>query len=75
MFEAGMLVKVDDGFYLNSHHIIAVRISKDVHNAFVVAVEYTPNSVQSTGLFEKKFSVGVDAESYLQSLHKIIGQS
>jgi len=50
-----MLVKVDDGFYLNSHHIIAVRISKDVHNAFVVAVEYTPNSVQSTGLFEKKF--------------------
>ena len=36
-----MLVKVEDGFYLNSQHIIAVRISKKSQDdAFIITVEY-----------------------------------
>ncbi|OTG81961.1 hypothetical protein B9T33_05400 [Acinetobacter sp. ANC 5054] len=70
-----MLVKVDDGFYLNSHHIIAVRIYKEVQQAFVVSVEYTPNSVQKTGMFEKRFTTGREAEQYLQMLNQMIGKS
>lgn len=70
-----MLVKVDEGFYLNSHHIIAIRINRDLLDTFVVSVEYTPNSVQSTGVFEKKFNARRDAEQYLQTLNQIIGKS
>jgi hypothetical protein len=71
-----MLVKVEDGFYLNSQHIIAVRISKSVQDgAFVVAVEYTPNSAQHTGLYEKHFTNGIEAEVYLQNLHQTISKS
>lgn len=71
-----MLVKVEDGFYLNSQHIIAVRISKNAQDGvFVVAVEYTPNSVQHTGLFEKHFNNGIEAEVYLQSLHQSISKT
>ncbi len=70
-----MLVKIEDGFYLNSQHVIAVRVSKNAHNGtFTVGVEYTPNSVQNTGLFEKHFNNGVDAEIYLQSLNQSIGK-
>ena len=70
-----MLVKVEDGFYLNSQHIIAIRISKDMNNgAYVVIVEYTPNSLQSTGLYQKAFTQRVDAEAYLQTLHKSISK-
>ena len=65
-----------DGFYLNSQHIIAVRIAKSLHDgAFAVAVEYTPNSLQHTGLFEKKFRNGAEAEAYLQDLHQAISKS
>lgn len=71
-----MLVKVEDGFYLNSQHVIAVRISKNAFDGvFVVAVEYSPNSLQATGLFEKKFSNGIDAEVYLQNLHQMISKA
>ncbi|WP_180034709.1 MULTISPECIES: hypothetical protein [unclassified Acinetobacter] len=70
-----MLVKVDEGFYLNSHHIIAIRINRDLLDTFVVSVEYTPNSVQNTGVFEKKFNARCDAEQYLQTLNQIIGKS
>ncbi|WP_180007319.1 MULTISPECIES: hypothetical protein [unclassified Acinetobacter] len=70
-----MLVKVDEGFYLNSHHIIAIRINRDLLDTFVVSVEYTPNSVQNTGVFEKKFNARRDAEHYLQTLNQIIGKS
>jgi hypothetical protein len=67
-----MLVKLDDGFYLNTQHIIAVRIEKSLQGGFVVATEYTPNSVQKTGVFEKQFDSGIEAEMYLQNLHKSI---
>ncbi|MGE8684162.1 MAG: hypothetical protein ACN6OV_06710 [Acinetobacter sp.] len=70
-----MLVKIDDGFYLSSHHIIAIRIYKDVQQTFVVSVEYTPNSAQNIGVFEKKFATSREAEQYLQTLNQIIGKS
>lgn len=71
-----MLVKVEDGFYLNSQHIIAVRISKKRQDdAFIITVEYSPNSTQNAGLFEKKFYNGVDAEVYLQNLHQMISKA
>lgn len=70
-----MLVKIDDGFYLSSHHIIAIRVYKDLQQTFVVSVEYTPNSAQNTGVFEKKFATSREAEQYLQTLNQIIGKS
>ena len=70
-----MLVKIDDGFYLSSHHIIAIRIYKDVQQTFVVSVEYTPNSAQNIGVFEKKFATSREAEQCLQTLNQIIGKS
>ena len=70
-----MLVKIDDGFYLSSHHISAIRIYKDVQQTFVVSVEYTPNSAQNIGVFEKKFATSREAEQYLQTLNQIIGKS
>ncbi|AXY56455.1 hypothetical protein CDG60_07640 [Acinetobacter chinensis] len=69
-----MLVKIEDGFYLNSQHIIAVKIKKSAANGrFNVQVEYTPNSVQTTGLYQKEFDNGIEAESYLFTLNKAIG--
>lgn len=70
-----MLVKIDDGFYLSSHHIIAIRVYKDLQQTFVVSVEYTPNSAQNTGAFEKRFATSREAEQYLQTLNQIIGKS
>lgn len=70
-----MLVKIDDGFYLSSHHIIAIRVYKDLQQTFVVSVEYTPNSAQNIGVFEKKFATSREAEQYLQTLNQIIGKS
>ena len=35
----------------------------------------TPNSTQNTGLFEKKFHNGVDAEVYLQNLHQMTSKA
>ncbi|RKG30951.1 hypothetical protein [Acinetobacter tianfuensis] len=67
-----MLVKLDDGFYINTQHIIAVRIEKSQQGGFVVATEYTPNSAQKTGVFEKQFDSSIEAEMYLQNLHKAI---
>ena len=65
-----MLVKIEDGFYLNTQHIIAVRISKSQSGGFTVATEYTPNSVQKNAVFEKHFDTGLEAEVFLQHLHK-----
>lgn len=69
-FEAFMLVKLEDGFYLNTQHIIAIRVEKSLQGGFVVATEYTPNSVQKTGIFEKHFGSSLEAEMFLQNLHK-----
>ncbi|NHB57310.1 hypothetical protein [Acinetobacter shaoyimingii] len=66
-----MLVKIEKGFYLNSQHIIAVKVAKDTLNGrFIMNIEYTPNSVQTTGLFQKEFDNKSEAELYLQTLHK-----
>lgn len=49
-----MLVKIEDGFYLNSQHIIAVRISKNITDGcFMVGVEYTPHNTQALGIYQK----------------------
>lgn len=66
-----MLVKIDHGFYLNSQHIIAIKVAKNMQNGhFVMNIEYTPNSMQKEGVFMKEFDNKLDAELYLQSLHK-----
>ncbi len=70
-----MLVKIEDGFYLNSQHVIAIRVSKSVKDGrFIVAVEYTPNNIQAMGNFQKTFDSKIEAELYLQSLHQQISK-
>ena len=49
-----MLVKIEDGFYLNTVHIIAIRIAKSAElGTFQVNVEYSPHNHQASGLFQK----------------------
>lgn len=67
-----MLLKVQDGFYLNSNHIIAVHIAKTLHNNFEITLEYTPNSLHSTGIFKKVVNQQVEAESFLEDLHRAL---
>lgn len=51
-----MLVKIEDGFYLNTVHIIAIRIAKSAElGTFQVNVEYSPHNHQASGLFQKTF--------------------
>jgi hypothetical protein len=70
-----LLVKIEDGFYLNTQHIIAIRVSKNATDGnFVVAIEYTPNNVQSMGSYEKVFNSKVEAEIFLQTLHQHISK-
>lgn len=68
-----MLVKIENGFYLNAQHIIAVRVSRSEAKAqFIVNIEYTPNSVQKVGDYEIAFETKIDAEKYLQTLHQAL---
>lgn len=68
-----MLVKIEDGFYLNTVHIIAIRIAKSAElGTFQVNVEYSPHNHQASGLFQKTFMQQSAAEHYLQNLHQKI---
>ncbi|MDN5512651.1 hypothetical protein [Acinetobacter sp.] len=70
-----MLVKIEDGFYLNTQHIIAIRVSKNTTDGnFVVEIEYTPNNIQSMGSYEKVFNSKLEAEIFLQTLHQHISK-
>ena len=66
-----MLVKIDDGFYLNTQHIISVNICKNPFNhEFEVTLGYTPHTAQNAGEFKKKFSSQLEAEIFLSELHQ-----
>ncbi|AWL28774.1 hypothetical protein A7P53_14525 [Acinetobacter defluvii] len=68
-----MLVKIEDGFYLNSSHIIAIHVSKNMINQnFLVDIEYTPNNQKATGIYHKEFQSKLDADAFLQKLHQQI---
>ena len=70
-----MLIKIEDGFYLNSQHIIAIRVSKSSNDGhFVVVIEYTPNNIQAMGTYQKTFDSKSEAEIYLQTLHQHISK-
>ena len=71
-----MLVIIEDGFYLNTVHIIAIRIAKSAElGTFQVNVEYSPHNHQASGLFQKTFMQQSAAEHYLQNLHQQISKS
>jgi len=71
-----LLVKIEDGFYLNSQHIIAIRVSKNAYDGkFVVVIEYTPNNIQATGSYQKNFDSKLEAEIYLQTLYQHISKT
>ena len=71
-----MLVKIEDGFYLNTVHIIAIRIVKSVElGTFQVNIEYSPHNHHASGLFQKTFIQQSLAEQYLQNLHQQISKS
>lgn len=68
-----MLVKIEDGFYLNSAHIIAIRVSKSmIDQDFLIEIEYTPNHSLATGSYQKHFSSKLGADAFLQKLHQQI---
>lgn len=71
-----MLVKIEDGFYLNTVHIIAIRIVKSVElGTFQVNIEYSPHNHHASGLFQKTFIQQSVAEQYLHNLHQQISKS
>lgn len=66
-----MLVKIEDGFYLNSQHIIAVRVSKNPENGLLeISIQYTPHSIQQVGEYKKVFQSQIDAEMFLRELNQ-----
>ena len=68
-----MLIKVDDGFYLNTQHIIAVHVVKlPLRGDFEVSIQYTPNSVATTAEIKRRFSHQIDAENFLKELNQNI---
>ena len=70
-----MLVKIEDGCYINSQHIIANRVSKSTsEGTAVVVIEYTPNNIQAMGTYQKTFDSKIEAEIYLQTLHQHISK-
>src|SRR5690606_8058417 len=65
------LVKIEDGFYLNSQHIIAVHVSKNPENGLLeISIQYTPHSVQQVGEYKKVFQSQLDAEIFLSELNQ-----
>lgn len=68
-----MLVKIENGFYLNSQHIIAIHVSKcESSGDFFVNLEYTPNSFQKIGQYKITFHSKSDAENYLHTLNNAL---
>ncbi|QIO08749.1 hypothetical protein [Acinetobacter lanii] len=68
-----MLVKVENGFYLNSHHIIAIRVAKCENTGhFLVDLEYTPNSMHKLGNYQITFETKTEAENYLHTLNQAL---
>lgn len=68
-----MLVKIEDGFYLNTQHIIAVQVSRNVSTGlFEMKLQYSPSSIQSNAEYIKVFDSQIDAEIFLNELHQKI---
>ncbi|WP_216934905.1 MULTISPECIES: hypothetical protein [unclassified Acinetobacter] len=66
-----MLVKIEDGFYLNSQHIIAVHVSKNPENGLLeISIQYMPHSVQQIGEYKKVFKNKLNAEIFLRELNQ-----
>lgn len=68
-----MLIKIEDGFYLNSEHIIAVRVVKGlVFHQFDMTIEYTPHASNQIASYTKTFDSSLAAEQFLQMLNQKI---
>lgn len=66
-----MLVKIEDGFYLNTRHIIAVHVSRNAATGlFEISLQYTPYSIQQAGEYKKLFNSQLDAELFLNELNQ-----
>lgn len=64
-----MLVKIDDGFYLNSPRIVSVRVLKHPHNeSFKVVVDYQ-GAGNMLATYPKYVANKELAEAYLQHIH------
>ena len=71
--EDRMLIKIEDGFYLNSQHIIAIRVVKGAaYNQFDMIIEYTPHASSQIASFKKTFEGALAAEQFLQMLNQKI---
>ena len=66
-----MLVKIEDGFYLNTRHIIAVHVSRNAATGLLeISLQYTPHSIQQAGEYKKVFNSQLDAELFLNELNQ-----
>ncbi|MCU4311388.1 hypothetical protein EGK58_006345 [Acinetobacter variabilis] len=66
-----MLVKIEDGFYLNTRHIIAVHVSRNAATGlFEISLQYTPHSIQQAGEYKKVFNSQLDVELFLNELNQ-----
>ena len=65
-----MLVKIDDGFYLNAQRIVSVRILKHPQQEqFKILVEYHAAGNTLTS-YPKWLDCRKQAEAYLQHIHR-----
>lgn len=68
-----MLVKIEDGFYLNTQHIIAVQVSRNaITGLFEMKLQYSPSSIQNNAEYVKVFDSQIHAEIFLNELHQKI---
>lgn len=68
-----MLVKIEDGFYLNTQHIIAIQVSRNISNQlFEMKIQYSPSSHQINAEYIKAFNSKIEAEIFLNELHQKI---
>lgn len=66
-----MLVKIEDSFYLNTQHIIALQVSKKPANdLFEISIQYTPYSAHQAAEHKKVFASQQDAERFLNELNQ-----
>lgn len=68
-----MLIKIQDGFYLNSQHIIAVSVQRlAVVGDFEITIQYSLHDPHQANEIKRRFATQRDAETFLQELNQKI---
>lgn len=68
-----MLIKIQEGFYLNSQHIIAVSVKRlEAVGDFEITIQYSAHDPLHANEVKRRFATKIDAEIFLQELNQKI---